>query len=117
MSLRGWRVRFIFNDPALYGLEVTCDEGLFTGFKFEILYQKLGPHLGVYYASVTIPEQYRQINLGAAALTLPTFKIWIYTNGDFKVSVGWPLGGQFYWYSGKHLHWRLCVLLRKAEEC
>lgn len=46
----------------------------------------------MYYGALTMPTQFRQINLGAVALTLPSFKIWIYTNGDFKVSVGWPLG-------------------------
>lgn len=90
--LKGWRVQLIFNDPALYGLRITCDSDKFKGFKFEILYQKLGPDLGVFYGAISIPEQYRQINLGAVALTLPSFEIWIYTNGDFKVSVGWPLG-------------------------
>ncbi|HEU5129990.1 MAG TPA: hypothetical protein VFU12_18565 [Glycomyces sp.] len=94
IRLRGWRVRAIFNDPVLYGLEVTCASpgDPFDGFLFEILYQKLGPHLGVYYGALTIPKAFRQIDLGAVALTLPAFKIWIYTNGDFKVSVGWPLG-------------------------
>ncbi|WP_100448811.1 hypothetical protein [Glycomyces xiaoerkulensis] len=94
IRLRGWRVRALFNDPVLYGLEVTCASpgDPFDGFLFEILYQKLGPHLGVYYGALTIPEAFRRIDLGAVALTLPAFRIWIYTNGDFKVSVGWPLG-------------------------
>ncbi|WAH62772.1 hypothetical protein [Xanthomonas hortorum] len=90
--VRGWDIRAVFNDPVLYGLEITCSADQFKGLLFEILYQKLGPHLGVYYGALTMPTQFRQINLGAVALTLPSFKIWIYTNGDFKVSVGWPLG-------------------------
>jgi hypothetical protein len=90
--LKGWRVQALFNDPAIYGIRITADQGAFEGFKFEILYQKLGPDLGVYYGAISIPEKYRQINLGAVALKLPSFEIWIYTNGDFKVSVGWPLG-------------------------
>ena len=92
IEVRGWEIRAVFNDPVLYGLEITCSAGQFEGLLFEILYQKLGPHLGVYYGALTMPTRYRQINLGAVALTLPSFKIWIYTNGDFKVSVGWPLG-------------------------
>ncbi len=92
LLVRGWEIRAVFNDPVLYGLEVTCSVDQFKGLLLEILYQKLGPHLGVYYGALTMPEQFRQINLGAVALTLPSFKIWIYTNGDFKVSVGWPLG-------------------------
>jgi hypothetical protein len=92
LVVRGWELRAVFNDPVLYGLEITCAVDQFKGLLLEILYQKLGPHLGVYYGALTMPERYRQINLGAVALTLPSFKIWIYTNGDFKVSVGWPLG-------------------------
>lgn len=94
LLVRGWEIRAVFNDPVLYGLEITCSLDQFEGLLFEILYQKLGPHLGVYYGALTMPTKYRQINLGAVALTLPSFKIWIYTNGDFKVSVGWPLGSE-----------------------
>lgn len=92
VSARGWDIRAIFNDPAMYGLEITCSEGAFEGLLFEILYQKLGPSLGVYYGALTLPAKFRNIQLGVVAVTLPSFKIWIYTNGDFKVSVGWPLG-------------------------
>ncbi|KUZ70388.1 hypothetical protein [Burkholderia ubonensis] len=92
VAVRGWEIRAVFNDPVLYGLEITCSIDQFAGLLLEILYQKLGPHLGVYYGALTMPARYRQINLGAVALTLPSFRIWIYTNGDFKVSVGWPLG-------------------------
>jgi len=92
LLMRGWEVRAVFNDPALYGLEITCSADQFKGLLLEILYQKLGPHLGVYYGALTMPERYRQINMGAVSLTVPSFRIWIYTNGDFKVSVGWPLG-------------------------
>lgn len=91
-EFKGWQVRLLFNDPVLYGVEVSCTVDAFKGLDLIILYEKLGPHLGVYYGKLTIPEKYRQINLGAVALTLPTVQIWIYTNGDFKVNVGWPLG-------------------------
>ena len=90
--MRGWEVRAVFNDPVLYGLEVTCTAETFQGLLLEILYQKLGDGLGVYYGALTLPAQYRTIQLGVVSLTLPSFRIWIYTNGDFKVSVGWPLG-------------------------
>lgn len=92
IDVKGWRVQAIFNDPAMYGLRVTCDTHTFKGFKFEIQYQKLSPDLGVYYGAISVPEKFRNINLGAVALKLPSFEIWIYTNGDFKLSVGWPLG-------------------------
>ncbi|HEU5063750.1 MAG TPA: hypothetical protein VFT79_11450 [Solirubrobacterales bacterium] len=90
--VRGWEVRAVLNDPALYGLEVASEEGQFSGLRVVILYQKLGNGVGVFYGELTMPTNYRTIQLGVVSLTIPTFKLWIYTNGDFKVSVGWPLG-------------------------
>nr|MDQ3725703.1 hypothetical protein [Actinomycetota bacterium] len=90
--LRGWEVRAVLNDPALYGLEVASGEGQFKGLRVVILYQKLGSGVGVFYGELTMPQAYRTIQLGVVSLTVPSFKLWIYTNGDFKVSVGWPLG-------------------------
>ncbi|GJM35039.1 MAG: hypothetical protein DHS20C18_40400 [Saprospiraceae bacterium] len=94
IDIKGWDLKVLFNDPVLYGLEISVGEGggQFAGLDLIILYEKLGPHLGVYYGKLTIPEAYRTIELGAVSLTLPTVQIWIYTNGDFKVNVGWPLG-------------------------
>jgi hypothetical protein len=90
--VQGWRVRFVFNDPVLYGLEITCNANQFKGLLIEILYQKLGPHLGVYYGALQLPESMRTIQFEYGSVTIPSFRIWIYTNGDFKVAVGWPLG-------------------------
>ncbi len=92
--LKGWEVRVLFNDPVLYGLEVSCSRPAspFNGLVFEILYEKLGPHLGVYYGELSLPQKFRQIQLGEVSLSLPSFAIWIYTNGDFQVAVGWPPG-------------------------
>jgi hypothetical protein len=92
LEIKGWQIRFIFNDPVLYGLQITCSVPNFNGLNLIILYIKLGPDLGVYYGKLTIPEQYRKLNFGAVALTLPNVQIWIYTNGDFLINVGWPLG-------------------------
>ncbi len=92
INIKGWDLKMLFNDPVLYGLEISVLDGQFKGLDLIILYEKLGPHLGVYYGKLTIPEAYRTIELGAVSLTLPTVQIWIYTNGDFKVNVGWPLG-------------------------
>lgn len=95
IEIKTFRIRVLFNDPALYGLELTVGDtppSLFSGFKFEILYQKLGPNLGVYFAAVNLPTHFRQVPVGPFILILPGFSIWVYTNGDFRVNVGWPLG-------------------------
>jgi hypothetical protein len=89
----GFRLRVLFNDPSMYGLELTAGPGTpLQGLLFEILYQKLGPNLGVYYGALTLPDYLRRIVLEGVILILPGFSIWVYTNGDFKVSIGWPLG-------------------------
>lgn len=96
LGLRQWNLRLIFNDPAMYGIEITAmpstPAGFFDGLLFEILYQKLGPNLGVYYGALDLPYTLRRIPMEGFILILPGFSIWIYTNGDFRVNVGWPVG-------------------------
>lgn len=92
LDVRGFTVRAVLADPVLYGLEITCGEGMFTGLLVEILYQKIGADLGVFYGKIVLPDNLRQIQVGAGSGTIPSFEIWIYTNGDFKIAVGWPLG-------------------------
>jgi hypothetical protein len=93
ISFRGFQLRVIFNDPTIYGLELTAGADTpLAGLLFEILYQKLGPNLGVYYGALTLPMYLRRIVLDGVILILPGFSIWVYTNGDFKVNIGWPLG-------------------------
>lgn len=95
MQIRELRLRVLFNDPAMYGLEVsipmTSPPSFFSGLLFEILYQKLGPNLGVYYGALTLPYGMRRIPLEGFILILPGFSAWIYTNGDFRINVGWPV--------------------------
>ena len=91
----GWDIMLLFNDPAMYGLRITVPMvplTFFSGLLFEIIYQKLSPNLGVYYGALTLPYLMRRIVLQGVILILPGFAIWIYTNGDFRVNVGWPLG-------------------------
>lgn len=93
VSFGGFRLKALFNDPSMYGLQLTAQAGTrLEGLLFEILYQRLGPNLGVYYGALTLPDKLRRIVLNGVILILPGFSIWIYTNGDFKVSIGWPLG-------------------------
>ena len=91
----GWDIKLLFNDPAMYGLRISVpmtQKTPFAGLLFEILYQKLSPNLGVYYGALTLPYLMRRIPLSGIILILPGFSIWIYTNGDFRINVGWPLG-------------------------
>ena len=65
---------------------------LLEGLAFEIRYQKVSEDVGLFFVDLTLPAALRQLQLGAASLTLPSLSVWVYTNGDFKVSIGWPLG-------------------------
>jgi len=86
--------RAIFNDPVLYGLDIRLGgkAGALAGLNFEILYKKVTEDIGEYFIDFSLPTRYRNIQLGAAAIQLPTIQLSIYTNGDFRVALGWPLG-------------------------
>jgi hypothetical protein len=60
-----------------------------NGFEFMIIYRKISEHLGVYSADIFL--DIGQIELGAAELTLPNFTISIWTNGDWRFAIGWPM--------------------------
>jgi hypothetical protein len=92
--LFGWNVKLLFADPGTYGVEIiySGDNASLQGFLFEILYTKISPGLGVYYAELILPAAARQIGVEGGQIDLPSFALWIYTNGDFRVEVGWPLG-------------------------
>lgn len=95
VSIKTFRIKVLFNDPALYGLEITVADkprSFLSGLRFEILYQRVGPNLGVYFAAVDLPTAMRRIPMEGFILILPGFSLWIYTNGDFRVNVGWPVG-------------------------
>jgi hypothetical protein len=86
--------RGIFNDPVLYGLDISLGEkaGSLADLRFEILYKKVTEDIGEYFIDFALPSKYRNIQLGAAAIQLPAIQLSIYTNGDFRVALGWPLG-------------------------
>lgn len=81
-------------DGQFYGLliKISGKEPPFGGLSLEIIYRKISDHLGEFSADLTLPKKFREIKLEAGTLTLPSIGIAIWTNGDFKVSIGWPLG-------------------------
>jgi len=68
------------------------DDQPFAGLELEIIYRKINDHLGEFSADLTLPDKFRKIDMGEASITLPSVGLSIWTNGDFKVSIGWPLG-------------------------
>jgi hypothetical protein len=88
----------IFNDPVVYGLRLKLSGAkaqLLAGLEFEILYRRISETIGVYHVELTLPDVMRQIQVGIVALTLPVVVLDIYTNGDFKIDLGFPWRGNF----------------------
>lgn len=91
-------IGIVFFDPDLYGLSLYVNgprAQVFQGLKFEIMYKKVSDTVGVYQAYLKLPDAIRQLNFGAVSVTLPSLKIYIYTNGDFKVDFGFPANENF----------------------
>ena len=91
-------IGIVFFDPDLYGLSLYANGAkakVFQGLKFEILYKKVSDTVGVYQVYLKLPDAIRQIDFGAVSVTLPSIKIYIYTNGDFKIDLGFPVNDDF----------------------
>lgn len=86
-------LKVIFNDPVIYGLRIELSGKTaknFAGLKFEILYQKITDDIGKYHIDLTLPDFVRHFTVGAVSVTLPLIVVDIFTNGDFKVDLGFP---------------------------
>lgn len=83
----------VFNDPQLYALRIGLDgpmAKIFAGLDFQVMYQQVSKNVGKYSAEIVLPDIMRKFQIGVASITLPTFSIEIYTNGDFQVDIGFP---------------------------
>lgn len=89
-------VKFIFDDPQMYGLSVMVNSGKnktlnkLAGLYAEILYRKVNERVGEYEGSLTLPTKIRKMQFGNAFITLPSISVSIYTNGDFSFDIGFP---------------------------
>ncbi|HKS08900.1 MAG TPA: LysM domain-containing protein [Pyrinomonadaceae bacterium] len=91
-------ISMVFNDPTLYGLRIALSGdkvGSFSGLDFQILYKKITDTIGVYHIELTLPEAFRQLQFGVVSVTIPTVVIDIYTNGNFRIDMGFPVGLDF----------------------
>ena len=88
-------VGLLFYDPVIYGLHIGVSGGKLKGLDFQILYKKVNSNIGVYQLDLTLPDVVRRQQLGAVSITLPVISIQIYTNGDFKLDMGFPYNGDF----------------------
>ena len=82
-------VGFIFYDATPFYSLMLNVENLFN---FEITYTKISDTIGLFYANLTLPDAVRTFQVGAASLTLPGIGVSVYTNGNWKLDVGFPEG-------------------------
>lgn len=83
----------VFNDPNIYGLLIALSgdkAGVFKGLQFQVLYKKISDTIGVYNIDLKLPDKYRKFPVGPVSLTLPNFILDLYTDGSFKVLMGFP---------------------------
>jgi LysM repeat protein len=88
----------IFNDPKLYGLSIGLSgekAGSLAGLRFEILYKKITDDIGMFRVEFQVPDMFRTIQLGVVSITLGIIVIEIYTNGNFKIDLGFPYNQNF----------------------
>jgi hypothetical protein len=86
-------VGIIFNDPWIYGLSIALGgekAGSLSGLRFEILYKKISDTVGMFRIELTVPEAFRHFEFGEVSVTLGVVVIEIYTNGNFKIDLGFP---------------------------
>jgi len=93
-------LRLLMCDPSFYGLRVDIGDGSdlvkqLAGLSFTILYTKVTETIGMFYAHLKFPEAFRRIDLGGIQIMLGEVGVWIYTNGNFKIDMGFPHNGDF----------------------
>ncbi|MGH2944912.1 MAG: LysM peptidoglycan-binding domain-containing protein [Solirubrobacteraceae bacterium] len=91
-------VQVVFDDPEMYGARIALagqKAGSFAGLDFEILYRKLSNTLGVYHVELKLPDVMRHLEFGEVSVTLPVVILDIYTDGGFKIDLGFPYGGDW----------------------
>lgn len=82
-------VGFVFYDTTpFYSLTLNVEKL----FNFEITYTKISDSIGLFYAEFSLPDNLRTYQVGAASLTLPSIGVSVYTNGNWKLDVGFPNG-------------------------
>ncbi len=83
----------IFSDPNLYGLRLALAgpaAKIFAGLALEVMYRKISDTLGVFQTELKLPDAMRSFEAGVFTITLPVLALEVYTNGDFKVDLGFP---------------------------
>lgn len=94
-----FRLAVVFaQDLQIYGGLIGFVEGAPTfirNFKFQVLYKPVTDDIGVFHILLQLPDYLRRWDIGKGTLTLPIIGIDIYTNGNFKLDLGFPYDFDF----------------------
>jgi len=88
----------VFFDPTLYGGVIALAgerAGGLAGLRFELLYRKITEDIGELSADLRVPDMFRHLEFGSVSVTLGLIHVDIYTNGNFRVDLGFPHNQDF----------------------
>lgn len=91
-------VKMVLHDPDLYGVVIALSGAQaksLAGLKVELTYTKVSDDIGAFHARLQIPDAFRQLQFGAVAVTLGIVTLDIYTNGNFRIDLGFPRNGDW----------------------
>ncbi|MDQ1741740.1 MAG: hypothetical protein QOE23_79, partial [Pseudonocardiales bacterium] len=88
----------VFFDPTLYGGVIALAgerAGGLAGLRFELLYRKITEDIGELSADLRVPDMFRHLEFGSVSVTLGLIHLDIYTNGNFRIDLGFPHNQDF----------------------
>ncbi|HEU5268564.1 MAG TPA: hypothetical protein VFU36_01480, partial [Jatrophihabitans sp.] len=88
----------VFFDPVLYGGVIALAgerAGGLAGLRFELLYRKITDDIGEFSADLRVPDEFRHLEFGEVSVTLGLIHVDIYTNGNFRIDLGFPWNQDF----------------------
>lgn len=88
----------VLYDPHLYGalLALKGDRaGALAGLRAELVYRRITDQIGEFSVDLQVPDRFRNWEFGAVSITLGLIHVDVYTNGNFRVDIGFPAGGDF----------------------
>lgn len=88
----------VFLDPVLYGGVIALAgsrAGALAGLRFELLYRKITEDIGELSANLRLPDRFRHLEFGQVSITVGLIQVDIYTNGNFRIDLGFPYNQDF----------------------
>jgi hypothetical protein len=81
---------FVFADPRLYGMNIALAGDLFKklkGLQLEGIYNNINERSGFYHFVARLD---RTFEIGVLELTVPAIAVDVFSNGDYRVDIGFP---------------------------